>query len=301
MFSLNAAKPVIVFVKFYNISETHWPVFQYKTFMITPPYAKTVYILTFLSILIFGSCEDEEITPSGTRLDYYTESFDITDLGFEPQLKVKYEYRASGKIHKYTVLSYDPDTDAMEQQRYFAFSYSDDKVEGIKGYLPGNQTPYIEYAYQYLPNDKVSKITENNRAAGINSEANFTYSENGTVKVSYVYSNGGSFQYEFDYASGNILRDKTTRGSQLCSDGQYTYDQHNNPFKNLGYVDYLMTNFSANNKLTENVNYVGCAFPSLIPESYTYEYNEHGYPISATTLYQSQGSLKKSKKEFYYR
>jgi hypothetical protein len=260
-----------------------------------------VYIFTLLSTLIISSCQEEDVTEKETKLDYYIESYDVADLGFEPHLKVSYEYEESGKIYKYTVLSYNPDSEVMEEQRYFAFSYSNDKVEHINGYLPGETTPYVEYSYQYLTDDKVSRITENNHAAGISSEASFTYAENGIVKVSYLFSNGGSFEYEFDYASGNVLSDITTRGAQLCSSGQYTYDQHHNPFNSLGYVDYLLTNLSVNNKLTENVNYVGCAFPSLIPESYTHEYNEKGYPVSTTTFYKSAGSVRKSKKEFFYR
>jgi hypothetical protein len=263
---------------------------------------RSVYALMLLSVLISSSCQDEEIkAKKEIKLDYYIESYDIDEPGFEPQLKVTYEYGESGRIHQYTVVSYNPNTGTLEEQRHFVFSYSNGKVEHINGYLPGNNNPYIEYSYQYLPSGEVSKISEKNHGAGINSEASFSYNQNGTIKVNYVFSNGGSFEYEFDYASGNVVNDKTTRGSQLCSDGQYTYDHHVNPFKDLGYVDYLLTNLSVNNKLTENINYIGCAFPSLVPESYTYEYNDNGYPISATTFYKSSGSVKKSRRDFFYK
>ncbi len=208
-----------------------------------------IYTVPLLSVLILGSCQDDEIiTQKEIKLDYYVESFDIDDFGTTPQLKVAYEYETSGRLRKYTVLSSNQNTSAFDEQRYFAFSYANVKVEHIKGYLPTGNSPYIEYSYQYLPNDDVLKIIENNHTTGINSDANFTYAENGAVKVSYVFSNGGSFEYEFDFASENVLSDKTTRGSTLCSDGQYTYDQYNNPFKNLGYVDYLLTNLSVNNR-----------------------------------------------------
>ena len=262
---------------------------------------RPIYALTFLVILVLTGCDEESVTRKGIRLDYYVESFDVTDLGFEPQLRVTYEYGESGKVDRYTVHSFNPDTGNMEEQRYFLFSYTDEKVEQIKGYLAGETNQYIEYTYDYLPNDQVSAITEKNYSSGVNSQANFTYAENGIIKVSYGFSNGGSFEYEFDYATGNILTDKTTRGPQLCSDGQYTYDQHPNPFKDLAYVDYFLTNLSSNNKLTEDVNYVSCAFPSLIPESYAYEYNEKGYPVTCTTTYRSDGSVMKSKKEFFYK
>lgn len=257
--------------------------------------------VALLSALTLSNCHEENVIRKETRLDYYIESFDVDGLGFDPQLKVVYEYGESGRIHKYTAFGYNPATETMEPQRYFVFHYSGDKVDHIAGYLAGADTPYIENAYQYLPNGEVSTITEDNHAAGVNSTASFTYLENATVKVSYTFSNGGAFDYEFVYSGGNILSDTTTRGSQLCSNGQYTYDQHHNPFRDLGYVDYLLTNLSVNNRLTENVDFVGCAFPSLIPESYTYEYNEQGYPVTATTVYRSGDPATKSRKEFFYK
>ncbi len=56
---------------------------------------------------------------------------------------------------------------------------------------------------------------------------------------------------------------------------------------------YILFNLSFNNKLTENVNYVNCAFPSLIPESFEYEYNAEGYPTVATTTYKTGNAAKK--------
>lgn len=252
-----------------------------------------------LAGMILGSCHNESIAPKpqALKLDYYIESFDIQGLGFQPQLKVQYKYNISGKLEGYTVFSYNPNSSMMEEQRSFVFSYDDQRVNKIEGFFVNTSTPYIAYTYQYLPDTRVSKITENNYSAQLFSEANFSYNAD-SVQVTYTFSNGGSFEYYFTYTSENVLADKTTRGSELCSDGTYSYDQHINPFKDLGYVDYLLTNLSVNNKLTENVNYVSCAFPSLVPQSYTYEYNSSGYPTVATTFYKS-GSAKSQKKFFY--
>jgi hypothetical protein len=259
-----------------------------------------IFLLALLAMLTFSTCEEERVVTTDNGLKYYIESFDLSGLGFEAQLKVTYEYNQDGRLEKYAVLSYNTDTHTMNELRYFVFAYSNQNVEHIKGYLSGASEPYVEYAYQYLPDSRIQNITENNYSAGINSTATFAYAENNSVKVAYVFSNGGFFEYEFDFATGNILADKTTRGSQLCSTGQYTYDHFRNPFHDLGYVDYLLTGLSVNNKLTEDVEYVACSFPSLIPESYTYEYNDKGYPITVTTLYRSDGSAARSKKEFFY-
>ena len=173
------------------------------------------------------------------------------------------------------------------------------QVSKINGYLPDVPNPYLEQTYEYFPDGRVSKIKETNGSTGLNSEANFVYDDaHQSTKVFYTFSNGGSFEYEFNMSGGNVVTDKTTRGSQLCSDGQYTYDDGINPFKDLGYTDYLLTNLSANNKLSENTNYVNCAFPSFIPESYSYEYDDRGYPTLITTFYKSAATYQKSKGNF---
>lgn len=258
------------------------------------------HVLMLLGFLFLASCDENDVQIKEPRLACYIESYEIPGLGFQPQLKIVYQYDGSGRVERYTVSGYDPATELMTEQRYFDFSYTSGKVLGIKGYLPGKSSPYVEYVYVYLTDGNVSRIFEHNYATGINSEVEFLYSQNDTIHVSYTFSNGGFFEYEFDYATGNIMADRTTKGTQICSEGEYTYDQKKNPFSELGYVDYLLTNLSRNNKLTENVSYTACAFPTLIPESYSYEYNDDGYPVTATTLYKSGGSLTMSKKEFFY-
>jgi len=254
----------------------------------------------FLMLALFNCQSEEPITAHEPKLDYYVESYDLPDLGFQPALKVTYEYNSSGKLNKSRVLSYNPDIKSFHELRYFDFIYSDNALSKILGYLPDETNPYLEDTYEYLPDGRVSKINETNTSIGINSEAKFAYDQtNQSTKVSYTFSNGGSFEYEFSVSDGNVVTDKTTRGLQLCSDGQYTYDDGINPFKNLGYIDYLLTNLSANNKLTESTNYINCSFPSFIPESYSYEYNDRGYPTLITTFYKS-GTLV-SRKEIFYK
>jgi len=254
----------------------------------------------FLILSLFNCQSEDPITAHEPKLDYYIESYDFPDLGFQPALKVTYEYNSSGNLNKSRVLTYNPDIKSFNEVRHLDFIYTDNALSRILGYLPDESSPYLEDTYEYLPDGRVATINETNTNVGINSEAKFAYDQtNQSTKVSYTFSNGGSFEYEFFVSDGNVMTDKTTRGSQLCSDGQYTYDDSINPFKNLGYIDYLLTNLSANNKLTENTNYVNCSFPSFIPESYSYEYNDRGYPTLITTFYKS-GTLV-SRKEIFYK
>lgn len=252
-------------------------------------------------MVVVGCHNNDELTPSSTKLDYYTDSYELEGVDFQPQNKTQYIYNNTGQLEKSTFYGYNPDSKELEEQRSFLFSYANGRVEKIHGFLVNTTTPYIKYEYQYLPDARVSKIKETNTAAGTTSEATFSYPTADSVKVAFSYSNGSSFEYSFGYQGKNILHDKTTRGSELCSHGKYTYDEKVNPFFTLGYTDYSLLNISTNNKLTENVSYLNCAFPSFIPVSYTYEYNSDGYPTKATTNYKPGGTNLKSYRHFYYK
>src|SRR5688500_7671333 len=114
---------------------------------------KIVFAFAFIVFLI--GCESEEIPKSnGTSLDYYTESYALHGLGFKSLLKVSYQYDGN-KLIRYTVSSFNPDLQTVTEQRHFDFSYANDQVDKIKGYLPGASSHYIEYSYQYLPDSRV--------------------------------------------------------------------------------------------------------------------------------------------------
>ena len=264
---------------------------------------KFVVLLSLVGLLV--GCDDDaanEVVPTAVKLDYYEETFDITGLDFQPQSRTIYDYSNDGRLKGYTFYGYDPGANALLEQRHFEFSYVDGKVNEIEGFLVNKTTPYIKYTYQYDASLLVSKIIENNYGAGVNSQATFSYPSANIVRVAYEFSNGGSFQYEMTFQGDNVRNDKTTRGTQLCSDGEYTYDQHPNPFMTLGYVDYLLINVSTNNKITEEVNYVACAFPNLKPKSYEYIYNSDGYPVEAVTKYVPHDDITpKSTRKYYYK
>lgn len=268
---------------------------------------KLTWILTLLIIglacseEVMREKEDPNETPAKPiRLERYIESFELDDVEFTPQLEVMYAYDSTGKLTGYTESGFNPDTGAPELQRYFVLSYAGTKVNRINGFQPGVEIPYEETTYDYLPDGRVSNIARIDRASGVNSDVSFAYAPNGVVRVTYTFSNGGSFLYEFDYTGDNVRSDKTTRGTQVCSNGEYTYDVHQNPFRNLGFIDYNLTNISMNNRLTEDVNYLNCAFPTLMPIAYEYEYNSDGYPKLAITHYDPKGAIKESRKEFFY-
>jgi hypothetical protein len=201
--------------------------------------------------------------------------------------KTEYEYNADGKLKKTTGYSYSSVTGKFELSGYTTtFAYQGGKVSKVSNYF--NSELLKEYEYFYITDGKVDRITE--KASGFSSQVNVVYNLNDkTVKASYAYSSALGFEYEFFYNWKNIITDKTTRGSELCNEGSYTYDKNINPLRHLGYLDYGFVNYSINNKLKENVKYLACAFPTLISDHYEYEYNAEGYPVVSTTFYKGSG------------
>lgn len=216
----------------------------------------------------------------------------------EPVSKVSYEYQ-NGRVSKIHYYTWSKIEKAFVDESRSEFTYEGDKVKKIVTYLAGQEDQYAEDNYTYDAEGYVSHIQHKGVAAGITTDVDFQHLYGDRlVKASYSLSNGTGFEYEFVNQNGSQKSDKTTRGSQLCSEGTYTSDKNINPLKHLGYTDYLLRNYSISNRLTESVNYVGCSFPSFIPESYEYVYDGDGYPLRATTNYRSSGL--KTEIEFTY-
>ncbi len=221
----------------------------------------------------------------------YIERADPTEWGktyLDPQSKIEYEYRVDGKPSKMKIYGFVDSLNTFVEQRYFLFTYTGERLSKLAGYHLGHITPYIEDFYTYQNDGNVSKIQEVNYAAGVTSEVNITYNyTDRLIRAAYTFSNGGSFEYEFNYIYKNITKDKTTRFGGLCNTGTYTYDKNINPLAHLGYLDYNFRNYSINNKIAENVNYVGCAFPTYIPEAIEYKYDSEGFATEQKTRYKS--------------
>lgn len=232
----------------------------------------------------------------------YIERADPIEWGatyLDPQSKIEYEYRVDGKPAKMKIYGFVDSLNTFVEQRYFVFHYAGTRLSKLAGFHVGHIAPYIEDFYTYQNDGQVSRIQEVNYAAGVTSEVNMTYNyTDRLIRAAYTYSNGGSFEYEFNYIYKNISKDKTTRFGGLCNTGTYTYDKNINPLAHLGYMDYSFRNYSINNKIAENVNYVGCAFPTYIPEGTEYKYDGEGFPLEQKTRYK-QSTLVQMTKYFY--
>jgi hypothetical protein len=221
---------------------------------------------------------------------------------FEPDSKVEYQYGLNGKIEKIIYSSYSLATTNFIAQQYFKFMYDGNHPVEISGYESSSNQLTVQTFYSYGPDGNLSDMLQKNYSSQVNSNVHLSYLANAVVRAEYKFSNGGSFEYEFTNPLKSVTADKTTKGSELCNMGAYTNDKNINPLKHLGYVDFTFGEFSINNRLTENVNYLACSFPSLIPESNSYEYDVYGYPTSQIKYYKknSAGVQAKSQTKYFY-
>lgn len=209
---------------------------------------------------------------------------------WQAQDRRRYEYDAAGNLERMIVSSFVDSVGGFLPQRYFVFNYTGDRMTKIAGYHAETDKLYLEERYEYFPDGNVLSITQDYvDGSNIDWVANYSYNyTNRVINASYSAANGGGFTYDLTLPWGNVLTDRINRGNQLCNIGTYQYDRGINPYKHLGYMDFFLNNFSLNNRISENVEYFGCAFPSLIPEAYVYEYDEQGYPKASNTLYKGR-------------
>ncbi|SHH78378.1 hypothetical protein SAMN04488109_5384 [Chryseolinea serpens] len=219
------------------------------------------------------------------KLSSYILSNEVSVAGggtrYQPNIKVEYTYTAAGHIDHIHHKTYNPETAQFEETTTDTFVYEGDVVSEISTVMNGE--PYAEYRYSYgIENKIVATLHYANELVGTQTAR--PEAGNNRVNVSYSYSNGRAFVYAFDVRYKNIASDQTTQG-QVCNTGSYAYDKNINPFLHLGYMDFDFENWPANNKVAEDVHYIACGFPSIIPVAHAYTYDPDGYPITKITTY----------------
>lgn len=261
---------------------------------------KVILALAFLGF-VSSSCDEGVLLPvKKPKLSYYVESFQFGEEGYTPQSRVDYRYDGEGRLTESSQSTYNSASHMFKEESRSVFVYNGFFVEKIIVFLAIHPDPYKTYDYEYA-NGSVSKITERYVGSSFSSTASFDYTQTDTVSVTYTAANGNSFKYKFSLRDGNIGWSQTTKGSQVCNEGEFAYDTYQNPFHELGYLDFHLLNYSENNKLNEDISYLACSFPELVADRYEYQYNSDRFPVSAKTIYVASGdSQPTSRKEFFY-
>jgi hypothetical protein len=207
-----------------------------------------------------------------------------------PDEKLVYHYNTNGKLERLMSYSFSSETSAFEIAGYYLFTWSGQSLAKLSRYNYPDNSLIREDTYQYGGSEVLVKITQE---WGSIIEMSLNADEKGKIITTYRHSNGAIDEFEFLTTLKNLVLSKGYRPNEalLCNEGVYTYDRSINPFKHLGYIDFSLTHYSINNRLTEDINYIDCAFPEVWTESYSYEYDDQGYPTVKTTHYRNKKGI----------
>jgi hypothetical protein len=227
--------------------------------------------------------------------------------------RTDYEYLSNGQVS--TIKYYTLTTEGAALQSWKEFVYVNNVLERIKSFSVYNNqnSPTNEYIYtnggKYESGtiNVISPASRNGTPTTLRTTVNVTF-DHPKVDARYTYRydvDGYSFTEVFSVTAPweSITSSRSTRPYNVspydvCNEGQFTHDKNINPLRHLGYLDAYMENFSANNTLTESINYIACYFPQLIPLHYEYTYQD-GYPVTQVTHYRG-GGFRRSRTYYYY-
>lgn len=215
-----------------------------------------------------------------------------------PVNRTIYFYDETGRLTRRDRKTYNAELQDFTLSEYTTFAYENNRVKTLRKYDATVADP-VELkeltTYEYNTAGNISRMILENYGAGITTTADlaYGYSPAGTVTVTYSNSNGTGLTYQITLQDKNIISETVTTGGSLCQDADFTYDKNINPYRHLGFVDIFFSDYSANNRLTEAVEYK-CSYPSMIPESYDYEYDEKGYPIESVTHLKGGGNIRQT-------
>jgi hypothetical protein len=207
-----------------------------------------------------------------------------------PYNKSIYAYDMNGRLSRMDRKTYNGELGSFVLSDYTVFEYENNRVAITKTFEAETDALIESTTYEYNSSGNVVRMVCENLETENTGSADLTYNSNGSVTVLYENSNDTGFTYQMNLLYKNVISETITSGGSLCQDAEFTYDQHINPFKHLGYVDFLFTNYSINNRLTSAMEY-NCSYPTLVPLSYDYAYDEKGYPTESITNFEggSQG------------
>lgn len=219
---------------------------------------KKPWIIMIVIFALFLGCKKED---------------DKTDTN--SSILVKREVTSLDGARNYTYIGNKLDKVSADNGMYIKWTYTGDLITRADRYdKDGVLTGYSVGTYS---NNKLiqQKNYENNILTSLE---NTVYNSDGSVSVILSDANGNStniawFKHYFD-AAGNRIKIEQMFQNKISATNYYTYDNKNNPFKNIIGYDQIYNN--VNNIVMGKT--VSSYSTSELTRSYTY--NSNDYPIS---------------------
>lgn len=206
---------------------------------------------------------------------------------------VKREVTSLDRTINYSYIGNKLDKVSADNGFNIKYSYTGDLITRIDGY-DKNGVSTGDYDVLTYSNNKLvqRKFYENNILTSLE---NTVYNSDGSVSVIPSDANGNStnmawFKHYYD-AARRLIKIEQMFQNKISATNYYTYDNKNNPFKNI--IGYDQIENSVNNIITEKT----VSSYSTHESTRSYTYNSNDYPISSISTNSSGETYTGS---FYY-
>jgi hypothetical protein len=208
---------------------------------------------------------------------------------YKPETRTTFSYGNNNKLSEINYYAKRQDNSVYLSKKE-VFQYAGEQLQQINQF-DENSAAAGFISFEYNTSGKISKVV-NQDGSGIRTTGIATYhytpaTDMTEVKVRYSYShNSIIMDYYQRYRQGNMISDNSVTSLNNTENGQYLYDNAINPFAHIGRYDLLFYGRSKNNILDEQKTYFG-SYPQAVVYSYTYRYDEEGYPVEVLKNYKS--------------
>lgn len=239
----------------------------------------------FAALILLAGCVTHDLEPQlrAPRLKSVTSYFETATNDFRASDKTVYSYDINGRLSEKSYFTFDVIENEFVVFSVSTFTFDGNQLQKIVESIAGTsliKTTTFEYSGE--------KLMEVHIDDEVDTDAMIGYPEDNVTEILYVHSNGRHFKYRFTSPGENIVSEQTFDDSgQLSSEITNEFDSGKNPLNLLGYNDPFFSNFSVNNKITTQSEYYSSAFPTMVPTTYEYIYNEKNLPTQQLTLYKS--------------
>lgn len=240
---------------------------------------KIMYAFSAL-IVVLTSCSNDENPTANPPNVLLKKKIEIYNNGSE--LTTDYSYDGNKLV-----------TESSSNGTY-KYTYSGDLITGIETFN-SNDDLIRAKVFTYNSEGKLSSGIDKDFMNDYAFKETYTYNSYGTATITWYYGNltaqtqPGGWDYKYYYANGEVIKK-----GYLYNEATYTYDNKNNPYKNITGIGNVQNSFGSVNGISQNVAINSEYGQNFINE---YTYNSNFYPTVETK--KEDGVTVKTTQYFY--
>ncbi|WP_300565997.1 hypothetical protein [Flavobacterium sp.] len=235
---------------------------------------KLIYACSVLALL-FTSCSSDSDSPATTDGTLVKKIIDTDPIG--DVMTTNFTYSGN------KIVSAIDDTEETDMY----FTYTGDDITKLEYKLNDGTVDQVDN-YSYDSTGRLISMISIEPTIDWGSKEVYTYNTDGTVSVSY-YSGDELSQTNLDgtgkiyFTNGEVSKIERYDGADLEDTTTYTYDTKNNFMKNVTGYSKINFAFSTADGVNHNIISENSTLNGLW--SYSFVYNDNGFPSSSTETY----------------